>query len=89
MSINKAKTLKHRSLAARLAAGLLVLCLAASVCLYGCFCIILKGPYRNYSSKFVKQICTETHLRFLCDSILGSEAVDEIMASAVKEDQEQ
>ena len=84
----KIKKSIHRNIFLRLLTYLLVLAIAASVCVYGCFKIILKGPYDSYGPNFVKHICSETRFGFLCREILGDEAVEEIMANAVKEEQE-
>ena len=79
----------NRSLVLRLLSYILILAIAASVCVYGSFYIVLKGPYDSYGPKFVKQVCTETRFGFICRSIIGDETVDEIMENAVREEQEQ
>ena len=78
-SDNGPKKFKNISPAGHIALCLLAILLAAAICAYGCFVIILKGPFESYRAPFVKHICTETVFGPVVRQIMGDDAVSQIV----------
>ncbi|MBR0140506.1 MAG: hypothetical protein IJM17_09505 [Firmicutes bacterium] len=75
----KKKAYRHRSLFSKIVCCLLVIAIAAGVCAYGCFVIILKGPFESYKASFVRHICRETAFGFVVERMIGEEELGELL----------
>ncbi len=85
MAGEKKKTVyRHRSLFSKILCCLLVIAIAAGICAYGCFVIILKGPFESYKAPFVRHICRDTAFGFVVEHMIGQEAVSEILGPAAE-----
>lgn len=84
----KRKRIIDRPLGLRIAGCIIVICIAAAICAYGCFYMILKGPYKSYRADFVKHICTETRYGFVVEKIIGQDEIDAIVGLPPEENAE-